>query len=155
MRPWIDGKITQVSSAYTPTPRVANRYGPPKPVKSPRPFRLLVVTVLLACIAAVAVFALTSGNPRISSKDVGFSILNNQRASVDFELIKPAEATAECAVQVLSENYAVVGWKVVTIGANAKTDGVNNGQTTAHRVELRTDSPGVSGGVNACWLVTN
>ncbi|WP_162149058.1 DUF4307 domain-containing protein [Arthrobacter sp. H41] len=147
--------MTEVSSAYTPTPRVANRYGPPKPVKPARPFRLLVVTVLLASVAAVAVFALTSGNPRISSKDVGFSISGDQRASVDFELTKPADAAAECAIQVLSENYAVVGWKVVAIGPNAETDGVNNGRTTAHRAELRTDSPGVSGGVNACWLVAD
>ena len=44
--------------------------------------RMLVVAVLLAAVAAVASVALTSGSPDVSSKDVGFSLLSDGRASV-------------------------------------------------------------------------
>lgn len=142
-----------MSSAYTPTPRVANRYGTPKPKKPLGRLRLLVIAVILASVAAVAAVALTTGNPEVSSKDVGFSLASDGRASVDFEVTKERSATAQCAVQVLSENYAVVGWKVVTIGPNGAEEGANGGDTTAHRADVRTDSPAVTGGVNACWLV--
>ena len=109
--------------------------------------------MILAAVAAVASVALTAGNPDVSSKDVGFSLTGGGRASVDFEVTKDPGATAQCAVQALSENYAVVGWKVVTIGPAEGEDGRDAGGTTAQRTELRTDSPAVSGGVNACWIV--
>ena len=143
-----------MSSAHTSS-RVANRYGTPKPARRLSRARALVIAVLLAAVAAVGVVALTSGSPDVSSKDVGFSLTADGLASVDFEVTKDRSVTAQCAVQVLSENYAVVGWKVVTIGPASADDGVNDGGTTAHRTEVRTDSPGVSGGVNACWIVEN
>ncbi|MUK03292.1 DUF4307 domain-containing protein [Vibrio cholerae] len=114
---------------------------------------MLVIAVLLAAVAAAGAVALTTGSPEVSSKDVGFSLADDGRASVDFELTKDRSATAQCAVQVLSENYAVVGWKVVTVGPNSADEGVDDGDTTAHRTDVRTDSPAVSGGVNACWIV--
>ncbi|MFC3298586.1 DUF4307 domain-containing protein [Arthrobacter agilis] len=140
-----------MSSSSTPPPRVANRYGSPKPKKPLGRARMLVIAALTVAVAAVAAVAVTSGSPPVSSKDVGFSIASDGRTSVDFEVTKDRSATAQCAVQALSENYAVVGWRVVTIGP--ADDGANAGGTTAHRTEVRTDSPAVSGGVNACWIV--
>ena len=95
---------------------------------------------------------MTSTEP-VSSKDVGFNVEQDGFASVDFEVIKDPGAIAQCAVQALSENYAVVGWKVVDISANTVDEGADQGRSTAHRVQLRVDSPAVSGGVNSCWLV--
>ncbi|MEG9247362.1 DUF4307 domain-containing protein [Arthrobacter sp. Soc17.1.1.1] len=141
-----------MSSAPTPS-RVANRYGTPKPTRRMGRARTLLLAVLAAAVAMVGLVALTSGSPDVSSKDVGFALASDGRASVDFEVSKDRSATAQCAVQVLSENYAVVGWTVVTIGPNSAEDGANGGGTTAHRTDVRTDSPGVSGGVNACWIV--
>ncbi|WP_235436369.1 DUF4307 domain-containing protein [Arthrobacter sp. RIT-PI-e] len=115
--------------------------------------RLLVVSMLLAAIAAVAVVALTTGSPRVTYKDVGFAVGENGRAGVDFEVTKDARDTAQCAVQALSENFAVVGWSVVTIGPTGPEDGPDGGRTTAHRTDLRTDSPAVSGGVESCWIL--
>ncbi len=115
--------------------------------------RLVAVSVLLAAVAAVAAIALTTGSPSITFKDVGFSLEGDGRASVDFEVTKDNADTAQCAVQVLSENYAVVGWRVVTIGPTSAEDGTDGGRTTAHRTDVRTDAPGVSGGVEACWIL--
>nr|WP_231705113.1 DUF4307 domain-containing protein [Arthrobacter gengyunqii] len=101
--------------------------------------------VLLACGAA-ALMAMPSPNGEVSFKDVGFSITDATHATVDFQVTKDPEDSASCAVQVLSQSYAVVGWKQVTIGPGEEA-------TTGHRVDVRTDSLGVTGGVNACWLL--
>ncbi len=138
-----------------PSPRVANRYGTPKPGWPAGVRRWVLLAVLGAAVVVVGIFSFTSGSPRIVSKDVGFAISGPTSARVDFDVTKPAADTVQCAVQVLSEDYAVVGWKVVTIGPMTAADGVSDGRTTAHQVELRTDSPGVSGGVRECWLLTD
>ncbi|THJ68028.1 DUF4307 domain-containing protein [Arthrobacter echini] len=111
------------------------------------------MAALLAAVVAAGAVALTTGSAPVDAKDVGFSLDADGRVSVDFEVTKDRSASAQCAVQALSENYGVVGWKIVTIGANGPEDGANNGRTTAQRTQMRTDSPAVSGGVNACWIV--
>ena len=90
--------------------------------------------------------AFPSGSGAITPKDVGFTIPDASTAIVDFNVTKPSDATVECAVQVLNDSYAVVGWKTVRIGPAEK-------DTVAQRIDLRTDSLGVTGGVNTCWLV--
>lgn len=90
--------------------------------------------------------AVPSGAGTLTSKDIGFTIPDASSAIVDFNVTKPTDATVDCAVQVLNDSYAVVGWKTVRIGP------AESG-TVPQRVSLRTDSLGVTGGVNACWLV--
>ncbi len=93
------------------------------------------------------------GSDDVSSTDVGFNLSDDGTVVVDFQVIKDPDATAECAVQALSENYAIVGWKVITVGPNAEDEGAADGRATAHRIELRTESPATTGGVNSCWIV--
>lgn len=100
--------------------------------------------VLVGCAGAAWIAAPSPGGD-VSFKDVGFSIPDAGTARVDFQITKDPEATVVCALQALNESYAVVGWKQVTIGPSEET-------TTGHRVSVRTDSLGVTGGVNACWL---
>ena len=82
----------------------------------------------------------------VTSKDVGFRFPEEGRAVVDFQVDKSAGTTAACAVQVLNESYAVVGWKTVVLGPDVP-------ESSSHQLDLRIDSPGVTGGVSACWLV--
>lgn len=141
-----------MSTDHAPVPRVANRYGAPKPKRSaPGGRRWLIWAVLTVAVVATGIFSLFAGTPEVSSKDVGFSIEGPAVARVDYEVTKDPAATAQCAVQVLSESYAVVGWKVVTVPpAAAGADG--DGRTTSHSTTVRTESQGVSGGINACWI---
>lgn len=90
--------------------------------------------------------AMPSPDGEVSFKDVGFSIADAAHARVDFQVTKDPEDSATCAVQVLSNSYAVVGWKQVTIGPAEEA-------TTVHQEDVRTDSLGVTGGINACWLL--
>ena len=77
---------------------------------------LLILSLVLA-VTVAGFLSMTSSEP-VSSKDVGFTVGQGGFASVDFEVIKNPDATAQCAVQALSENYAVVGWKIVDIDTN-------------------------------------
>jgi len=146
-----EGPVKQPAPEQTPddspsATRLANRYGAPKPGWSRRTKTIAGgAAVLLACGAA-ALMAMPSPRGEVSFKDVGFSIADATHASVDFQVTKDPEDSASCAVQVLSESYAVVGWKQITIGPSEQA-------TTGHRLDIRTDSLGVTGGVNACWLL--
>ena len=131
---------------------VTERYGRPGTGVSARSRPVLLILALVFAVIIAGVLSVTSAEP-VSSKDVGFNVEQDGFTSVDFEVIKDPGATAQCAVQALSENYAVVGWKIVDIGANGVDEGADQGRSTSHRVQLRVDSPAVSGGVNACWLV--
>ncbi len=145
-----------MSTDHAPVPRVANRYGAPKPQRTPsaqrrKRNRLLIWTVLAVAVVATGVFSLFAGTPPVSSKDVGFSIEGPNLARVDYEVTKDPAATAQCAVQVLNESYAIVGWTVVTIPPGSPGASVD-GRTTSHNTPVRTESEGVTGGVNACWI---
>lgn len=132
---------------------LANRYGTPKQKMPQRTKFILGAAALAVAVIVAAVMAIVTGSKPVSAQDVGFSIIDAGHATVDFEVTKDPAATAECAIQVLAENYAVVGWKVATIGPNSESEGAAGGRTTAHRVALRTESLGTSGGVNACWII--
>jgi hypothetical protein len=135
-----------------PDTSLATRYGAPKQ-PMPRRVRLLIIgAVLAAAVLGTAVFSLFTAAAPVTTKDVSFSIGNAASASVTFEVTKDPGTSVQCAVQVLSETYAVVGWKVVDIGPDPAPDGRDNGRTTTHTVDLRTESLGVSGGVNGCWV---
>lgn len=137
-------RTPQTSSSLT----VSERYGTPRRSLSRRVKLTLAGGALGVAVIGAGFFALGQGGPQIDSKDVGFAVADAGHIAVDFQITKDPEATVHCAVQALSENYAVVGWKVATIGP--ATDG-DTARTTAHRVQLRTESQAVSGGVDSCW----
>ncbi|MEG9250217.1 DUF4307 domain-containing protein [Arthrobacter sp. Soc17.1.1.1] len=140
------------ASPAAPRGTVNTRYGKSGARLSGRTKLILLAILLVLAVITAGFLSITSTEP-VSSKDVGFNVEQDGFASVDFEVIKDPGATAQCAIQALSENYAVVGWKIVDISVNTVDQGADQGRSTAHRVQLRVDSPAVSGGVNSCWLV--
>ncbi|MHA7273146.1 DUF4307 domain-containing protein [Arthrobacter sp. Bz4] len=136
-----------------PVSRVANRYGTPKPGLPGRTKKRIIWGALAVAVVTIGVFTVQTSVPEVTSKDVGFNIQDAGNANVDFDVTKAPDATVQCAVQVLSETYAVVGWEIVEIGPNSADEGTDGGRTTAHRAQIRTESVGVSGGVNACWVI--
>lgn len=151
------GDSTGDDSAGTPGPerpadslssetRLANRYGAPKPGLSARTKIVLGSLAGAAAVGAVIFMAIPSGAGTLTSKDVGFEIPDAASAVVGFNVTRPADSTVDCAVQVLSDSYAVVGWKTVRIPPSEDP-------TVSLSTSVRTDSLGVTGGVNACWIV--
>jgi hypothetical protein len=136
-------RTPQTSSSLT----VSNRYGTPRRRLSRRAKLALAGGALGVAVVSAGFFALGQSGQQIDSKDVGFAVADAGHMTVDFQLTKDPGVTVQCAVKALNDNYAVVGWKVATIGpADEATGG-----TTAHRVQLRTESMAVSGGVDSCW----
>ncbi|WP_026534358.1 DUF4307 domain-containing protein [Arthrobacter sp. H14] len=144
---------TQTSSEQSSPSSLANRYGSPKRRLSRRARVIIISAGLLAGVIMMGIFTVLSSTPAVTSKDVGFQVTDSTQAFVEFRVTKDPEATAQCAVQVLNSSFAIVGWKVATIGPTPETEGVNDGRTTAERISVRTESLGVSGGVNSCWIV--
>ncbi|WFP17373.1 DUF4307 domain-containing protein [Citricoccus muralis] len=134
---------------------LANRYGRAQSTSNPRARRRGIIIAVVALIAAVLVtvwIAYSATADRLSWKDVGYSIASDQEASVTFQLTKEPEATVTCSVQILAENYAVVGFDTVTIGPEPEDESrLPSDMTRYYEAPLRTDGLGVSGVVDTCW----
>ncbi|MCQ1987720.1 DUF4307 domain-containing protein [Arthrobacter sp. zg-Y844] len=126
--------------------RLANRYGAPKRRLSRRTQIIAVSAAVAAGVVAAAWMNIPASTGTVTSKDVGYTLPEDGRVTVDFKVDKSAGSTAACAIQALNESYAVVGWKTVVLGPDAP-------ESSTQRVELRTDSPAVTGGVSSCWIV--
>lgn len=130
----------------SPENRLANRYGAPKRTFSRRTKTIAASAAIGLSVVVAALMNIPDGGGEVTFKDVGFTVHDDAAIDVDYQVDKPADATAACAVQALNESYAVVGWKTVVIGP-AETS------TVRQETTLRTDSLSTTGGINACWLL--
>lgn len=141
-----DQPAPQRADTSSPETRLANRYGAPKRSFSRRTRTIAASAAIGLSVVVAALMNIPDGDGDVTSKDVGFTVQDDATITVDYQVDKPADATAACALQALNESYAVVGWKTVIIGP---------GETSTVRQEttLRTDSLSTTGGVNTCWLL--
>jgi hypothetical protein len=111
--------------------------------------RRLVWTVALGFVAVFAawvIFAgLDSARGGLQSRDIAFSLLDDHHVDVTFEVSAPVGSTTFCAVQALSEQQAIVGWRVVEIPP-ADT------YTRQFTERVRTVDTAVTGLIYRCWL---
>jgi hypothetical protein len=146
----------QASADEAPMDSLANRYGRSQrtgPTFWARWGRWVAVAALVLAVGFVAWITASATSRNLDWKDVAFDITSPTRASVTFQLTKDPEDTVECAIQVLSEQYAVVGWRTVVIGPQDESgSGLPSDRTRYYDVTLRTDELGVNGGVNSCWI---
>lgn len=146
----------QASAVQAPKDSLANRYGRSQrtgPTFWARWGRWVAVAALVLAVAFVVWITASASSRTLDWKDVGFEIASPTRASVSFQVTKDPEDTVECAIQVLSEQYAVVGWRTVVIGPQEESgSGSPSDKTQYYDVDLRTDGLGTNGGVNSCWL---
>jgi hypothetical protein len=130
----------------TSQPSVANRYGTPKRALGKRQRNVIIAAVLAVAIVVAGFFSFAGGS-KVTSKDIAFDIISPTRATVTFDMERNARDRVECAVRVLDDSYAVVGWKSVVF-----EPGEGSGREKVRRtVELRTEALGTSGGAGGCW----
>ncbi|NYE96523.1 hypothetical protein FHU41_002773 [Psychromicrobium silvestre] len=131
---------------------LANRYGRPQSKLGRRGKIWLIAVAAVLIITFVS--WLTFGNgPTADSKLVGFTVVNATETTVNFQVSKDPASTAQCELQALDNSFAVVGWKVVTVGPNGSDQGTEGGRTTVQKVDLLTDTLAVSADVDSCWIV--
>lgn len=141
------------SSEQSSPSSLVNRYGAPKRGLPKQTRRVLLIAALSIAVIAAGIMTFLNSTPAVTSKDVGFHVTDATSVAVDFRVTKDPSATAQCAVQVLSSNYAVVGWTTTTVAPTTPGTSADEERTTAERVDVRTASQGVTGGVNSCWIV--
>lgn len=129
-----------------------NRYGAPPPRRRIAPRGWVLVVVLATLLAGVFAAWIATAQQRVpTAKDVSFVVVSEAAATADFDLTKRRDDVVTCAVRALNEEYAVVGWKEVTIGVLPE-DRLGEGGTSTHRVALRTTNLATTAGVDSCWV---
>lgn len=127
-----------------------NRYGAPRRRIGLRSWLgVLVLGTLLT--AAFVAWVVTARQSVPTFKDVSFQVVSEAQATADFDLTKRPDDVVTCAVRALNEEYAVVGWAEVTVGA-VPGERLGDGGTSSHRVMLRTTNLATTAGVDSCWV---
>lgn len=133
---------------------VAERYGR-TPVDRRRRVTLAiaagagVIAVVVAWVVWVGLFGPTAG---LETRDIGYSApgggaLTAADTSVDirFEVTTDPGQPVSCALQALNEQFAIVGWKVVTLPPG-------DDRTRSFVENVRVTEPAVTGLIYRCWL---
>ena len=133
-------------SQPTATTPPAGRY---EPVPDGRGARRRRAWVVVGVVLALGLLAFVTrgvlANP-VHWQDYGFKVVDDGHVTVTFDVTKPRSATARCTVQALSESFAQVGVRTVTVGP-AQTS------TTRVTVDVQTAETAVSGTVKSCTKV--
>ncbi|MSZ46507.1 MAG: DUF4307 domain-containing protein [Actinobacteria bacterium] len=136
---WLKYVALKVMS--TESDLLASRYG--KTATSSKVTRqriIAVASVLVAVFLGWAIWVTVSGVNEIKHQVLGYQVLSEGQTSVKFSVQSPAGA-AKCAIQVLNQGFAVVGYKEVAVPASGQYE------TFVNTTEL-----GVTGLVDKCWL---
>lgn len=126
-----------------------SRYGARRRSASPKSQRWMIIGALILALGAMVYFTVGNAVGQITHNDVGYTIISDTEATVDFEVSKDHDVTVQCMIHVLDNSYAVVGARVITIGPHEGSE--PGDRSEYYRTELRTESRGVTGVVDSCW----
>jgi hypothetical protein len=102
--------------------------------------------VFVVVFGAWVVWAgLDAAKPVIDTRDLGYTIVDENLISIDSEVSAPAGTALSCAVEALNESFTVVGWKVIDLPPSKQF-------TRTFTVDLRTSELSTTGLIYRCWL---
>jgi hypothetical protein len=108
-----------------------------------------VIALALAVLAVVwYVWAGPGSAPPSSSvhADVSSSnVIDEHHIGVTFTVSAPVHQAVVCAVNAKSEDFSIVGWKIVHLAAS-------DAQSRTRTETLKTTSMSTAGFVDSCWL---
>ena len=120
---------------------LASRYGiTANNSRATRKRTIALASLLLAMFLGWAIWVTVSGSDAIKHQDLAYEVIDESQTSVKFSVQSPS-GPAKCAVQVLNQGYAVVGYKEVEVASSGEFE------TLVNTTEL-----GVTGLVDKCWL---
>ena len=96
-------------------------------------------------VAWVVWAGLDAAKPLIETRDLGYTIVDDNLISIDSEVSAPTGTALSCAVQALNQSFTVVGWKVIDLPPSKKF-------TRTFTVDLRTSELSTTGLIYRCWL---
>lgn len=134
-----------------PATSLANRYGRPKRRLTKRA-KLILSSILVLALILGALFLSTRNTKTFEPKDMAFSLVSDRQTDVTVAVSMKAGEKVTCGLQVLSEDFGVVGYKEVLFDGSSPELKPSGGRVTVqHKVPIRTVFAGVSGGSDACW----
>lgn len=108
--------------------------------------RALAITIASIALVGFLVWAITftiSDADRVTTRDVGFTVNDEFSTEVVFEVSRNPGQIVVCDVQVLSESFAVVGLKSLTVEPSS-------GRSVVISTTVTTTELGTSGLVAGC-----
>jgi hypothetical protein len=123
------------------TDLLASRYGRRPNAKTVnRRVVIGLAAVLLAIFLSWAAWVTLDSANRVQSEDLAYEVLSPEQTLVRFSVSSPA-GPAVCAIQVLNQSFAVVGYRELQIS-----------QSGEYETLVNTTESGVTGLVDKCWL---
>ncbi|WP_291038679.1 DUF4307 domain-containing protein [Herbiconiux sp.] len=101
--------------------------------------------VAVVVIAWVLWAGLDGTNATVATQDIAHTVIDDSHVEVRFDVTLPRGEGALCAVQALSDKFAVVGWKVIEV---PPSDLANRSFTEV----VRTSELATTGLISNCWL---
>jgi hypothetical protein len=127
--------------------RLDERYGR-TPNEDRRTRRILIVggVIFTLVFGSWVVWGGLSGtNATLEVRELGFAEVTPTSITVAWEVSVDPGTEVSCAVQALNENFGIVGWRVVELGASEQ-------RTRTFTETLRTAEQAVTGLPYGCWL---
>ncbi len=125
---------------------LAARYGRKTPNPTKTRSRLIATAIaLVAIFVAWAIWVTVDSANQVKHQDQAFVIIDETQATITFEITRPKPAAVVCAIQVLNQSYAVVGYLEVTVPASEEL-------VVATTTRVNTTEKGVTGLVDKCWF---
>jgi hypothetical protein len=112
------------------------RYGLGTRRKKDRIFAISIAALALVAFLVWAIAFTIDDAQKITTRDVGFTVNDEFSTEVVFEVTRDPGQEVLCDIQVLSQSYAVVGFKTVAIDASANRSVVIS--TVVNTTELGT-----------------
>ena len=119
------------------------RYGLRKKGKRDRFFAVFIAVFALVAFLVWAIIFTIDDAQKITTRDVGFTVNDEFSTEVVFEVTRDPGREVICDVQVLSQSYAVVGFKTIAVEASAN-------RSTVISTLVNTTELGTTGLVASC-----
>ena len=119
------------------------RYGVGTTRRKDRVFAIIIGSLALVAFLVWAVIFTVDDAQKISTRDVGFTVNDEFSTEVVFEVTREPSQKVMCDVQVLSQSYAVVGFKTIAVEPSGNPSVVVS--TVVNTTEL-----GTTGLVDSC-----
>lgn len=115
--------------------------------------RIIAVTAAIGVAVVVGAWVvwvgLFSPSASLDSRDLGYAEIDGQNGGqaveVRYEVTTDPGTHVSCALQALSSDFGIVGWKVVALPPSDTL-------TRQFRETVRTTEPAVTGLIYRCWL---
>ncbi len=106
---------------------------------------VLAGVLIAVAVAGAAWFATASSAGAAQATTTAFSMVDEHRVAVEFQVSAPPDSTLACILEAQDEEHGIVGWRVVEYPASPEL-------SRPFRESVPTVAEATTGLVNSCWV---